>query len=1230
MKRTAFLYILVLLIAAPVFAQTAAVENYCVLGAKQASTSGLNSTNYLQGVIPSCTVTVYLTGTTTPATIYADAISTALTNPFTANTDGSWIFFAATTQGYDVVLNGGTSPNVYPSPVTLTDLFPGGGSGGGTTVNVNGSSVSNPNFNGTTPAAASGYVNGTFQVSGSSVSVEVPTSSAGGVTQIVPGANVSVSPSSGVGTVTLAVTGGTFTSPTTVSNTFAAKNLTSIGPRYDVTQYGAVGNGSTDDTSAIQAAYTACYNNGVAPRGGIVEFPGAKTYVISSTINVYDGCATEGIIETYTGGQAPPEIKWNGAAAGATSATTGFVVASNSAYITTPSSPIAGVAPSHLATFTGTNSFSVHNWVIITGCTSTSSLGMNYAVGEVTSASSSQFTIATSEPLVSNGTYTDTCTATTINVAIATDTGARYQESFTNILIQGPTVTSASALGINIYYGSRVDTGTRLYNTWMQDAQYFGYYFSGGGINTNMGGGWRCDSVETSCVYWRLNAFDDLEMGVGTVDNSCSSCTSGSGGVILLDATGRTADMYLDMHDIKFESNTNLQSGIGMVTLLDNPNNTSTSQAFLNFNTVWNQHGGTVTTYPSIVVSPANDAALEITAVNSLMGSSAPFVGIPALSRINTTGSAGSLPFLSYSPSWSMGIRAGSSKAVLSLLGDVNIGQLYQNAVQASAFLYSDTAFGALPNGTTLLPGQIIAPPTYWKGVNGNRYAIDVVYQSGTTGTLNSGNTTCTGTSGTYVLTCSSATDLSAGQRISIGTDTNKSISYIDATNSSAVTVNLQSTLGSTYSTATALTFFTPTFGPELQFPTKSSAAPTTLTWSQGDMEQNSGAAVNGVAAWVNVAAGTPGTWAGIPLGNSSGQINTSQISNTTGSGAAVLATSPTISNPIITGAPTYLGTVAYEQDFLVKYSLAVSSGTNSQVITVTAPITGDPAQAISAIAILTSSDALRTANIYTITGYSTDGIYIQQIASNNGGSSTQTLYLTAATSGSGTTWTFSIVNMSASSAETGVLKMIFLNDGAAFISTVVAGTAVNSTATAAPWEYAPSFQGSFSTSLVPFQSLTTTGSGAASLSGGVLNVPTPSASTLAGTTLNSTIVNSSLTSLGAVPNYVGVSTNFSCTPGAAAGTGATCVCETNHTCTTNSGDLTLTTGTGTTTGTAATVVLYGSAQTTYPNCSAEVHTAAAVSTVGYTLENSTGFTRYAFSAPAASTAYTIHYRCGY
>jgi hypothetical protein len=111
---------------------------------------------------------------------------------------------------------------------------------------------------------------------------------------------------------------------------------------------------------------------------------------------------------------------------------------------------------------------------------------------------------------------------------------------------------------------------------------------------------------------------------------------------------------------------------------------------------------------------------------------------------------------------------------------------------------------------------------------------------------------------------------------------------------------------------------------------------------------------------------------------------------------------------------------------------------------------------------------------------------------------------------------------------------------------------------------------------------------------------------------------------------YAGVSTNFSCTPGVAAGTGASCVCATNHTCTTNSGDLTLATGTATTTGTEVTVVLYGSAQTYYPNCSAEVHTPTSLGATDYTVETSTGFTRYSFGAPSASTTYTIHYQCGY
>ena len=167
MKRTKTAFLAILFAASPLFAQTAAITNYCLLGAKQAITSGLDSTNYLQGVIPSCTVTVYLTGTTTLATIYADKSSTALTNPFTADVDGSWLIFAAVNQGYDVVLSGGISPNVYPSPVTLTDVFAGsditvtgGISGSGTTGYI-------PVFTGTNSLGNSGITqtgSGTSQV----------------------------------------------------------------------------------------------------------------------------------------------------------------------------------------------------------------------------------------------------------------------------------------------------------------------------------------------------------------------------------------------------------------------------------------------------------------------------------------------------------------------------------------------------------------------------------------------------------------------------------------------------------------------------------------------------------------------------------------------------------------------------------------------------------------------------------------------------------------------------------------------------------------------------------------------------------------------------------------------------------------------------------------------------------------------------------------------------------
>jgi hypothetical protein len=125
-------------------AQTDAIQGACTQEGVTASVSGLQSTNRLDGIIPGCIVTVYLTGTTTKATIYSDGSSTSLLNPFTAdvapasNFPGKWIFWAGTGTGYDVVMSGGggnpsctTALLCYAHPRTLTDVKVGGGGGGG-------------------------------------------------------------------------------------------------------------------------------------------------------------------------------------------------------------------------------------------------------------------------------------------------------------------------------------------------------------------------------------------------------------------------------------------------------------------------------------------------------------------------------------------------------------------------------------------------------------------------------------------------------------------------------------------------------------------------------------------------------------------------------------------------------------------------------------------------------------------------------------------------------------------------------------------------------------------------------------------------------------------------------------------------------------------------------------------------------------------------------------------
>jgi hypothetical protein len=110
------------------------IQGYCSQGGVSALTQGLSSTNKLLGIIPSCTITVYQTGTLTKVTLYADAAGDPLSNPFTASAlgsaaPGSWIFYAPNNVQYDVVASGGISPNTYLQPVTILAGVSAGGGG---------------------------------------------------------------------------------------------------------------------------------------------------------------------------------------------------------------------------------------------------------------------------------------------------------------------------------------------------------------------------------------------------------------------------------------------------------------------------------------------------------------------------------------------------------------------------------------------------------------------------------------------------------------------------------------------------------------------------------------------------------------------------------------------------------------------------------------------------------------------------------------------------------------------------------------------------------------------------------------------------------------------------------------------------------------------------------------------------------------------------------------------
>lgn len=78
-------------------------QNWCQQGGQTVTVSGIVSTTTVQRSFKTCTVTVYLGGTTTLASIYSDDSGTPLANPFTnQNTNTGQFFFYADNGTYDV------------------------------------------------------------------------------------------------------------------------------------------------------------------------------------------------------------------------------------------------------------------------------------------------------------------------------------------------------------------------------------------------------------------------------------------------------------------------------------------------------------------------------------------------------------------------------------------------------------------------------------------------------------------------------------------------------------------------------------------------------------------------------------------------------------------------------------------------------------------------------------------------------------------------------------------------------------------------------------------------------------------------------------------------------------------------------------------------------------------------------------------------------------------------
>ena len=259
MKNIAAILLALLLLPAFALGQTGAYSGHTFVGGTPATTSGMNSSNYMDGIIPGASITVYLTGTTTKATIYADRSNTPLSNPFFSNlapgtNPGGFIFWSLQNQGLDIQAQGGmgnasctTSPLCYPTATTLqVDVYPNN-SFSTLPLNCNGTGSSQVcTFAGTVQAATitdgtaslhSGALTGTSATLSGTVTASSFSGAGSGLTGTAAGLNIGGNAANVTGTVAIA-NGGTG------ATTAAGANLSITG----VTQTGTLGTSSQVST----------------------------------------------------------------------------------------------------------------------------------------------------------------------------------------------------------------------------------------------------------------------------------------------------------------------------------------------------------------------------------------------------------------------------------------------------------------------------------------------------------------------------------------------------------------------------------------------------------------------------------------------------------------------------------------------------------------------------------------------------------------------------------------------------------------------------------------------------------------------------------------------------------------------------------------------------------------------------------------------------------------------